>query len=248
MATEKVFHLGPVRVRVNAAGDDAAPKERLSRERIVDVALAQMKEKGYEAVSMRSIAKDLGTGPASLYAHVANKDELDQLLIDRVAREFPIPEPDPERWDEQLKQSLLDMLTVYRAHPGVARATLGMIPTSPGAMRSAEGVMALCRAGGIPDQLAAWACDMFALYMGAVAIEEDVWRMRAASAAAGGEPLTEEDMVAAVHDVFASLPADEFPLLRSLATVMTTGDADDRVRFAVDIMVEGLKALGRRTS
>lgn len=245
MATDKIPHRGPVRVRVNGA-TDAPPKERLTRERIVDVALGQMKERGYEAVSMRSIAKELGTGPASLYAHVANKDELDQLLIDRVARDFPIPEPDPERWDEQLKQALLDMLTVYRAHPGVARATLGMIPTSPGAMRGAEGVMALCRAGGVPDQLAAWACDMFALYIGAVAIEEDVWRLRMAAAAEGGAPGTEEETVAAVREIFASLPADEFPLLRSLAGVLTTGSGEDRVRFAVDVMVEGLKALDRR--
>src|SRR3954463_3142656 len=114
MAVEKVFRVGPVRVRVSATGEE--PKERLSRDRIVDVALAQMREKGYEAVSMRSIAKELGTGPASLYAHVANREELDQLLVDRVARGFPIPEPDPERWDEQLKQALLDMLAVYRAH------------------------------------------------------------------------------------------------------------------------------------
>lgn len=246
MATEKVFQLGPVRVRVNAQGE-ASAKERLSRDRIVDVALAQMKEKGYEAVSMRSIAKELGTGPASLYAHVANKDELDQLLIDRVARDFPIPEPDPEHWDDQLKQALLDMLTVYRAHPGVARATLGMIPTSPGALRSAEGVLALCRAGGIPDQLAAWACDMFALYTGAVAIEEDVWRLRAATAAEDGEPYGEEAVVAAVRDHFASLPVDEFPLLRMLATVLTTGSGEDRVHFAVDLLVEGLKALARRS-
>ncbi|WP_344045055.1 TetR/AcrR family transcriptional regulator, partial [Nocardioides panacihumi] len=212
-----------------------------------DVALAQMQEKGYDAVSMRSIAKELGTGPASLYAHVANRDELDQLLIERVAGEFPMPEPDPERWDEQLKQALLDMLTVYRAHPGVARATLAMIPTSPAALRNAEGVMALCRAGGVPDQLAAWACDMFALYMGAVAIEEDVWRMRAATAAEDGEPYGEEAVVAAVRDHFAALSPQEFPLLSSLAGVMTSGSGDDRVGFAVEIMVEGLKALARRS-
>ncbi|WP_017934045.1 TetR/AcrR family transcriptional regulator [Nocardioides sp. Iso805N] len=246
MAGEKTFQLGPVKVRVHTSGDPGPAKERLSQDRIVDVALAQMTERGYEAVSMRSIAKELGTGPASLYAHVANKDELDQLLVDRVAREFPMPEPDPSRWDEQLKQALLDMLTVYRAHPGVARASLGMIPTSPGALRNAEGVLALCRAGGVPDQLAAWSCDMFALYIGAVAIEEDVWRTRAATASESGEPYGEDAVVAAVHDHFAALPVDEFPLLRSLAAVMTTGDGDDRVGFAVEIMVEGLKAMSAR--
>ncbi len=73
VAREKTFKFGPVTVRV-PADEAAAPKERLSRDRIVDIALEQMAESGYDAVSMRSIARALGTGPASLYAHVANKD------------------------------------------------------------------------------------------------------------------------------------------------------------------------------
>jgi AcrR family transcriptional regulator len=243
MAREKSFEVGPVRVRVTAGAEP--PKARLSRERIVDVALAQMKERGYEAVSMRSIAKQLDTGPASLYAHVASKEELDELVIDRVAREIPLPEPDPDRWDDQLRQTLFDMLSVYRAHPGVARATLGMIPTSEGALRGAEALMALFRAGGVPDRVGAWAADMFALYVASVAVEEDVWRVRAA-AAGGGQPYDEDAVVTAVREHFAALPPERFPLLSSLADVMTTGSGDDRVRFAIDLMVEGLKAVSRR--
>jgi AcrR family transcriptional regulator len=241
---EKTWQAGPLRMRATTAGEGA--RERLTRDRIVDVALAQMKERGYEAVSMRSIAKELGTGPASLYAHVANREELDELLVDRVAGKLPMPEPEADRWDEQLRQTLHDMLAIYRAHPGVARATMGMIPTTPGALRNAEYLMALCRAGNVPDQVAAWACDMFALYIGAVAVEEDVWIERGKAAAASGEPYDEEAVVAAVRDHFASLPADEFPLLSSLAGVMTTGSGEDRVAFGIDLLVEGLRALARR--
>jgi AcrR family transcriptional regulator len=247
MAKEKRFHVGPVRVRVTTGREE--PKERLSRDRIVDVALEQMKERGYEAVSMRSIAKELGTGPASLYAHVANKEELDELVVDRVAREIPLPVPDPARWDDQLRELLLEMLGVYRAHPGVARATLGMIPTSEGALRSAETLMALLRAGEVPDQVGAWAADMFALYVASVAVEEDVWRVRAESAGGDGEDgeaYGEAAVVAAVREHFASLPPERFPLLSSMADVMTAGTGEDRVRFAVDLLVEGLKAVARR--
>jgi AcrR family transcriptional regulator len=244
MATEKVIQVGPVRVPLDRPGK--APKERLSRDRIVDVALSQMKDKGYESVSMRSIAKELGTGPASLYAHVANKDELDQLVVERIAAEMPTPDPDPERWDEQVKEMLRGTLEVYRAHPGVARATLGMIPTRPSALRNAEAMMRLFRAGGVPDQLAAWAIDMFSLYVAAVAVEEDIWVERGKSAASAGHAHTEDEVVASVRDYFAALPEDEFPLMRALAAVMTTGTGEDRVRFGIDVVVEGVKALARR--
>ena len=57
----------------------------------MDVSFAIMAEDGYEALSMRRIAQELGTGPASLYAHVASKAELDSILIDVMASEFEPP-------------------------------------------------------------------------------------------------------------------------------------------------------------
>ena len=120
---------GPVRIRVSTSGPP--PRERLSADRIVEVALAQMKERGYEAVSMRSVARELGTGAASLYAHVANRNELDALVLERVASRVEVPDPDPAHWQEQLRGVMVAMLALFDEHPGVARASLGMIPTSP---------------------------------------------------------------------------------------------------------------------
>ena len=243
--SEKIWQAGPLRIRVSAEAPEERPRERLTRDRIVDVALAQMKEKGYEAVSMRSIAKELGTGPASLYAHVANRDELDQLVVDRISGLVPSPEPDPERWDEQVVEYLHTVLGVYRAHPGAARATMGMIPTMPGPLRNAEDLMSLCVAGGIPEQYAAWACDMFALFIGAVAVEEDIWAERGKSAAAAGRAYTEEAVVAAVREHFAALPPEQYPLLSSHAQEMTQGSGEDRVGFALDLLVAGLKSMAQ---
>src|SRR4051794_26358015 len=55
--------------------------DRLWADGIVTVAVEQLRERGYDAVTMRSIAGELGPGPASLYAHVANRAELDQLVV-----------------------------------------------------------------------------------------------------------------------------------------------------------------------
>ena len=56
-------------------------KEPLSVERIVDTALDIVAAEGFEALTMRRVAAALDTGPASLYAHVVNKADLDELLI-----------------------------------------------------------------------------------------------------------------------------------------------------------------------
>ncbi|MBO9520149.1 MAG: TetR/AcrR family transcriptional regulator C-terminal domain-containing protein [Nocardioidaceae bacterium] len=221
--------------------------DRLSADRIVEVAIGQMRDRGYDAVTMRSIAKELGTGPASLYAHVANRAELDQLVTGRICAQIRIPDPDPEHWDAQLRQSLVDMLALYREHPGVARCTMGMIPLQPGVLVVSERLIALLKAGGVPDQHCAWFIDVASLYVAGVAIEEDIWRERhlGQDPDEGGtlQHVEQEVVVEQVRNVFANLPAEHFPLLSALAVPMTSGDADDRFGFGVDLLVAGLKAL-----
>ncbi|HEX2895181.1 MAG TPA: TetR/AcrR family transcriptional regulator [Marmoricola sp.] len=216
--------------------------ERLSADRIVEVAIEQMREHGYDAVTMRSIARELGTGPASLYAHVANRAELDQLVVGKVSSQLRIPDPDPAVWDEQLRACLVDLLELYRANPGVARCTMGMIPLDAGALMVSERWIALLKAGGVSDQHVAWFIDMSSLYVAAVAMEEDMWRM---PGSAEPSDQAEDAVVANVRSVFEQLPAEHFPLLRALAPTMTTGSADERFGFGVDLLIGGLKALSR---
>lgn len=222
--------------------------ERLSVDRIVAVAVEQLREHGYDAVTMRSIARELGTGPASLYAHVANRAELDQLVVGWVCGQWQVPDPDPDRWDEQVRNSLIELLEVYRANPGVARCTLGMIPLQPSLLMVTERLVALLKAGNVSDEHCAWFVDVASLYVASVAVEEDIWRERHRGQdpdeANAVEHLTEDAVVAEVRNVFGSLPREHFPLLSAMAETMTAGSADQRFAFGVDLLVGGLKALG----
>jgi AcrR family transcriptional regulator len=234
---------GRARRRPTRGGD------RLSADRIVDVAIEQMRARGYDAVTMRSLAKELGTGPASLYAHVANRAELDQLVVGRVCALWEVPDPDPARWDDQLRESLTDLLALYRAHPGVARCTMGMIPMEPGLLAVTERLIGLLKAGGVPDQFCAWFVDVASLYVGAIAVEEDIWAERHRGQETGETPLPhteEEAVVAQVRAIFSALPPSHFPLLSGMAETMTTGSGDERFAFGVDLLVSGLKAASAR--
>jgi AcrR family transcriptional regulator len=230
----------------NGRARKQAPADRLSADRIVAVAVEQMREHGYDAVTMRSIARELGTGPASLYAHVANRAQLVQLVVGWVCGQWQIPDPDPDHWDDQLRASLVELLELYRANPGVARCTLGMIPLQPSLLAVTERLIALLKAGGVSDQHCAWFTDVAALYVASVAVEEDIWRerQRAQHPGAGGpDQLTEDTVVAEVRNVFRSLPVEHFPLLSAMADTMVAGSGDDRFAFGVDLLVGGLVAL-----
>lgn len=245
MAKEsQTFRLGP-RVSVTTRRTTGRERERLSTARVVEVAISQMREHGYDAVTMRSIARELGTGPASLYAHVSSRAELDQLVVGRVASQWEVPDPDPAIWDVQLRDALHALLGIYRANPGVARCSMGMIPLESDLLLVTERLIALLKSGGVPDQYCAWFVDVSALFVSSVAMEEDIWRERAGELDRDevSDAELEEHQVAAVRDVFASLPAETFPYLRGMADVMTSGSGDERFAFGIDMLVGGLKAL-----
>lgn len=213
-------------------------REPLSRERIVDTAMRLLVEQGYEAMSMRKVAQALGTGPASLYAHVANKQELDNLLVNRAAREMEFPEPDPDNWQEQLKAAMREMLRVMRNYPGVARAAIGQIPLGEQAMLSTERILAILKAGNVPDQAAAWAVDLIPLYVTAVAFEESVQRTW---------EWTEDDIerfISELRSYFQSLDAQRFPITVALAGVLTSGGSgDERFEFGIQVITAGIASL-----
>jgi AcrR family transcriptional regulator len=68
------------------------PAQR-SRAQITAAALGIADTEGLAAVSMRRIAAQLGTGPASLYRYVGTREELLDLMTDAVGGEYALPGP-----------------------------------------------------------------------------------------------------------------------------------------------------------
>ena len=224
----------------------AAPRARparapLSQDAIVHAALRVLDRDGSAGLSMRRVADELGTGPASLYWHVANKDALVNLIIDRVAGEVPLPEPDPDHWQEQLREWLLGVRRVFERHPGVAALTLGRVPTGPNVLRWAEWTLALLRGAGIPDRIAAFAGDLLGLYLGATGYEAAMPPMTSAT----GEPLSVEESVATIRGYFASLPADQFPNVVATVDDLVEGGPEERFELGLDVILRGLASYAR---
>ena len=213
----------------------------LSRDAIVHAALRVMDREGSAGLSMRRVAEELGTGPASLYWHVANKDALINLIIDQVASEVPLPEPDPDRWQEQLKDWMLGVRQVFGRHPGVAALTLGRVPTGPNVVRWAEWILALLRGAGIPDRIAAFAGDLIGLYLGATGYEAAMPPMTSPT----GEPLSLEERVAMIRGYFASLPADQFPNVVATVDDLVGGGPDERFALGLEVILRGLASYAR---
>jgi len=218
------------------------PRDRvpLSREVIVDAALRLLDREGAGAFSMRRLAEELGVGAGAVYWHVANKEQLLQLVFDRVIGELPMPEPEPERWREQIKQAARDEREMMTRHPGIAQLSFGRIPVGPNAVRYMEWHLSVLRAGGLSDRVAALAGDLVYLYIGAFSFEECV------GLAVPGDAASPHDFIGQLRDYFASLPPESFPNISELAGELTSGGPDVRFEFGLDVLLDGLVAQSQR--
>jgi AcrR family transcriptional regulator len=200
-------------------------RQPLTRDAIVDAAVTVLDAEGVDALTVRRIGQELGTGSATLYWYVGSKDELGELVYDRVMGEVEPPELDAEHWQDQLKELCRRVYRVLVKHNDVARLSLGRIPVGPNMLRIMECTTAMLRQAGIDDRAIGYIGDIVGRYLDASALET---RMQ------DGPP---PQMVGAY---FQSLPAERFPHLTELSRAMVAGDDDERFEFGLDLLMRGI--------
>ena len=200
---------------------------------VVGTALGIVEREGYAALTMRRVAAVLGTGPASLYAHVVNKEDLDDLLIGRICADVELPAPDPHAWREQVVDVCHQLHDRYARYPGVSLAALATVPTDRDTLRVSEGLLGIVLAGGVDPQTAAWAVDALLLYVNAFCLEAALADRRADR---DGTALDRDGLLRRL----ALLP-DTFPHTRRHAAEVTSGTGLERFRFTLDLITNGLR-------
>jgi AcrR family transcriptional regulator len=222
----------------------AAPKRSnasrppLSQEQIVKAGLRIVAAEGIDAVSMRRLAAVFHTSASSLYAHVANKEELLQLMFDQICADVQVPEPEPARWQEQIKELARAGHAVMTKHNDIARAALATVPSGPNALRLSEGMLAIMLAGGVPVRIAGWSLDRLFLYIVTDAYESSLHLQKMGDGRSPREYF--DGFIRQLTDYYENLPADRFPNIRANARVLTSGDGDERFEFGLDLIIDGL--------
>jgi TetR/AcrR family tetracycline transcriptional repressor len=214
----------------------------LTKEAIVEAALRVLDADGIDGLSMRRVGEELNVGAASIYWHVRNKDELLQLILERVIEEMRLPEPDPEHWQEQLRGYAFAVRDILNSHRDVARISMGRLPSGPQVALVMEWLFTLLTPAGIPARVIAYSGDMLALFVGAFAFEESL-----GPASFGGD-ITPEQFLEMMKDYLRSLPPDRFPYTSKMVDLIMSGGREDRFAFGVDLLLRGLESYARDSS
>ncbi len=135
-------------------------RERLTRERVVDAAIALADRGGLEAISMRRVGEQLEVEAMALYRHVSNKEELVDSMVERVAARFSVPRTD-EGWKDDLRTSGIAAYAVLKEHPWASAPLASRARVGPERLRYIDAVLDRLREGGLSVQLAHYALHAY---------------------------------------------------------------------------------------
>jgi AcrR family transcriptional regulator len=213
-------------------------RDPISRDAIVAAAIQLLDREGLAALSMRRLADELGTGAASLYWHVGSKDGLLDLVLDEVIGEADIPDPDPVRWQDQLKQVAREQRAASLRHRWVVRVSIGRVPMGRNALRYSERILAILRAGGLPPHLAVQGYLLLIATINGFTIDET--GVDDGASRPSRDPDTLQQTADATRDYISSLPAAQFPNMTALADQFALAEPDERFDILLDIFIDGL--------
>jgi AcrR family transcriptional regulator len=207
-------------------------RSRLSRERVLDAALAHADAGGLEALSMRKLADELGVAPMALYRHVANKDDLVDGMIDVVFGEIDLPS-DGETWRTAMRRRAISVRDALLRH----RWAIGLMESrrnpGPANLRHHDAVIGSLRAAGFSMELVAHTYALLDAYIYGFALT----RMNL--------PFESGDDVAEMaQSMLNPFPFDAYPNLVAFITehAMKPGyDFGDEFEYGLDRILDSLE-------
>jgi AcrR family transcriptional regulator len=229
-------------------------KERstLTREQIVTQAIQLLDGEGIEALSMRKLAARLDVGATSLYWHVANRDELIELVVDEVYGELDLPDAavagtriDVAEWRAATRRYAHSIRATVLRHPWVVSVVEYLVTSylGPNLTRVTERLLALFEAAGF-EQLreAERAVSILSSYVLGVATAEAAWRNWMAR-----HGQTEQEWMSAAKAV-ADTTTEGYERVKKVVAEYATFDyadpqkaMDEDFDYGLDVMLDGLQ-------
>jgi AcrR family transcriptional regulator len=135
----------------------------ITREQVIDTAVRLAEQEGLDRFTMGQLATELGVAPMTAYHHVASRDALAGLVVERLLDRVEIPGPEDGPWDVQLK--LLE--ANVRRELGSVRGISTSLKTDVGAApaRLADAVLAILDRAGFDEPTALLAFGAMFTYM-----------------------------------------------------------------------------------
>jgi AcrR family transcriptional regulator len=204
----------------------------LSRQRVLDAAVALADRDGVGALSMRKLAQELGVEAMSLYHHVAGKDAILDGIVDVVFAEIELPSGDGG-WKAAMRRRAVSAREVLRRHPWATALMESRSTPGPANLRHHDAVLGVLRNAGFSVELAAHAYSLLDAYIYGFALQESSLPFD-----------TPEETAEVASSIMDGFPTDAFPYLTEIAVehVLQPGyDYGNEYQFGLELILDGLE-------
>ena len=201
----------------------------LTRDRILEAAVALVDSEGLEALSMRRLGKELGVEAMSLYNHVPNKAALLDGLVDHVISRVPI-DPRHDDWTDQVRMMARSYRVVCKEHPHIV-PLLSMRPfTGLKQLEPIDYAMGCLRNAGFTEAETLHAFRTLASFATGYMLAETGGSFGTGAIMEGESPGLQEVELQDFEHIMAVIPE------------MVSCDLDEEFEFGLDSIIAGLKA------
>ncbi|RNG24095.1 TetR/AcrR family transcriptional regulator [Streptomyces botrytidirepellens] len=208
-------------------------KPALTRDGIIATAVDLMRVEGLERVTMRRLAQELDTGPASLYVYVRNTAELHAAVLDELLAGVDLsPAAAEGDWRERLVRILMSYTELLFEHPGLARSAVAARPFGKNFLNLTEAVLALLHEGGVVPDRAAWLIDVLLQFCTATAAEH-AWR------GPDEDGHNEEDWEALAAGLMGASERTH-PRIAALGPRLLSGSPQERLVWGFHVLINGV--------
>ena len=209
------------------------PRLPLSRERVLDAAIALADEGGIESLSMRKLGQELGVEAMSLYNHVANKDDLESGIVEIVLGEIEVPSG--ADWKAALRRTAISSHDAFVRHRWACNLMMRASGVSPARMRWMEAVLRTLREAGFSADLTHHAYHALDSHITGFTL----WQV--------SMPFeTKEELDDIAGWFLSQIPTDEYPYVVEHAhqhLEPASPDGKSEFEFGLDLILDGLERL-----
>ncbi|MEV4223360.1 TetR/AcrR family transcriptional regulator [Nonomuraea sp. NPDC049725] len=117
------------------------PKPAYSRAQITEAAVRIADAEGLEAATMRRIAAEIGAGAMSLYRYVPSRDNLIELMADRLMGEIDVTGLPSGDWRADLTRYADELRAMWLRHPWIAAVQRSLPSFGPNQLLLIERLM-----------------------------------------------------------------------------------------------------------
>ena len=218
----------------------------LSRDEIVRTAITVADAEGAEAVNMRRIARELGSGTMSLYWHVASKDELLDMMIDAIVGEAQAPEPSGD-WRADLRAGACATRDALHRHQWAVNFMSTRPPAGPKMLRNLERSLGALDGLGLDKATALTTLMAVGTYVLGAVLREQQEANGERYIAELFEDVPEAEKQAVIREFTERIrTSGHFPRMVAMLDEGVDPDAaetrDERFEFGLDCLLDGIAA------